>query len=385
MALSKEKQNEKNIIWECQTNPNPWDTNEEAEWTPYSHDKSLIIEEAYTSGKHEIILDENYCINLRYFIQQYIDDSYGQRPIRRRIIMNLSLIDKKIVNTISCSFTQRLSTPLGLACSCNITTDTNLHGSPFIQRWVLSFNQGNVNIKFDKLFPVLKEGLTKEGMIQNPDQIDEILKLLIKVQEDTLGKSSDKKMDELERCCANLYTKDCYIYRSLNNALCSNDQSKLYTLGPYAYVLFNFIGKKAQKKFSIRDQCRKIIPKKKVEKTILYRTDRSFGNNVETYRQAIGDTTKHFKWLQFVSTSRDENVALTFPGDILYKIYMQSYSSIEDQITDMVEFSDMPHEKEVLLLPGVIFTVDRIYFDHQIKRHIIYIQIHSSYIHKIQS
>jgi hypothetical protein len=63
----------------------------------------------------------------------------------------------------------------------------------------------------------------------------------------------------------------------------------------------------------------------------LYRGDRNSDSIIEEYRRAAGDNSKHFKWLPFVSTSRDRAIAEEFPGSVLYIIEILSYSSNEDR------------------------------------------------------
>jgi hypothetical protein len=117
---------------------------------------------------------------------------------------------------------------------------------------------------------------------------------------------------------------------------------------------------------------------------ILYRGDRNSGNTVEEYRQAAGDHSKYFKWLPFVSTSSDRNVAEEFAVDVLYIIEMRSYLSNEDQFTDLTTISDYDYEKEILLLPGVQFQVEKVEFDNENGLHLVYININSSYVSKLK-
>ncbi len=84
--------------------------------------------------------------------------------------------------------------------------------------------------------------LIKEGQTDTKNKVSEIEAALRKVGNETQEKSSDKKLKELQECCSKLYTKGCYIYRAINAALSDDDPTKLYTLGPFCYLLFNYIG-----------------------------------------------------------------------------------------------------------------------------------------------
>jgi hypothetical protein len=302
---------------------------------------------------------------------------------------------------------ERYSSRLGLVLSCSATGDTTYYGSSFVHNWLLMFTEGKMKITFDTIFPALKKGLIHEGQIDKDklreidkdklreidkdklrkiDKLREIEELLTNVEKKTRGKSSKKRIKELQKCCAKLYTEPCFIFRVLNTALRDNDQSKLESLGPLAYLLFNFIDRRFKDNSLIRDSFRRIVRPNEIKSMILYRGECNSNNIIEEYRSAAGDKSKNFKWLSFVSTSLDRNIAegFAFPDDILYIIEIQSYLSNEDRFTDLSEISQFPKEKEILLLPGVQFQVNEVSFDEEKKLHLVYIKINSSYISKLK-
>jgi hypothetical protein len=246
------------------------------------------------------------------------------------------------------------------------------------------FTKGKMKVTFDTIFPVLVKGLIKEGEIDTEDSVPEIEAMLKEVERETHGKSSTKKMKQLQDCCAKLYTKGCYIYRVVNAALRDNDQRKLYTLGPFSYLLFSYIGRRFKGHFSIVDRLRGVFHSNEIHSMILYRGDCNSASTVEEYRRAAGDNSKYFKWLPFVSTSRNRTQAENFSRGVLYIIEMRYYSFNEDQFTDLSICSDYPKEEEILLLPGVQFQVNKLEFDHEKGLQLIYIKIKSSYISKLK-
>jgi hypothetical protein len=374
---------ENEFIWEYQTNVDP---TRRLEWTPFSNAKSSVIEEAYKSQLEEIFIDENCRINLRCYIQKHINEPYREEAIRRQrqgYLPSIISIDEQKKD--ESSFCGRLCSPLGEVLNCSTTKDTTYYGSSFINTWLLMFTKGKMKVTFDTIFPALVKGLIKEGEIDTKDNVSEVETMLNMVERETHGKSSKEKMEQLQDCCAKLYTKDCYIYRVVNAALRGNDQTKVYTLGPYSYLLFNYIGRRFKGHFSIADRLRGVFKSNKIHSMILYRGDRDSASTVEEYRRAAGDNSKYFKWLPFVSTSRDRAQAEKFlRGGVLYIIEMRYYSFNEDQFTDISICSDFPTEEEILLLPGVIFQVNKLEFDHEKGIQLIYIKIKSSYISKLK-
>jgi hypothetical protein len=372
------------FIWECQTNDDPWDPKQTAEWTPYSDTKSSTIEEAYKHGSKEICVDENYVIDLRHYVQQHINDLQRQRPVRRRRCRLRSTIPINKENEYESSRRERFSSPLELVSSRSATGDITYYGSSFVHTWLVMFTKGKMKVTFDAIFPVLVKGLIKEGQTDTKNEMPDIETMLSEVEKETYGKSSEQRMNRLQDCCAKLYTKGCYIYRVVNAALRDDDRTKLYTLGPFCYLLFNYIGRRFKDNSSIRNRLRRFLRPNEIKSMILYRGDRNSGNTVEEYRQAAGDHSKYFKWLPFVSTSSDRSVAEEFAVDVLYIIEMRSYLSNEDQFTDLTTISDYDYEKEILLLPGVQFQVDKVEFDNEKGLHLVYININSSYVSKLK-
>ncbi|CAF1203722.1 unnamed protein product [Adineta steineri] len=378
MASSVEEELQTDFIWEWKTNIDPWNETEIEKWTRYSDDISSIIEKAYTERLEQVSINKDYCINLNCHVQYHISDPSRQRPVRRRR-NPLPLITSIGGETRDEAMRhERLSSPLGSPLRCGVTGDTTYYGSLFIQEWLFDFTKGKMEFTFDNIFPFLLDGLIKEG--ETKSQTIPFEMELRKVEEGTRGQKSKKRIAKLETCCAKLYTTESFIYRVVNMALRNNDQTKSLTLGPFCYLLFCYIGRRFEDNSRLRDRVRHAFSLNKMQTIKLYRGDFVCDETLEEFRQAAGDNTKHFKWLPFVSTSTDENVAKTFAKNILYKIEIPSYSLKEDQLRDLNSVAQIKDEKEILLLPGVQFHVNKLEIDNETKRHTAEIKIHLSYI-----
>jgi hypothetical protein len=74
---------ENEIVWEYQTNRDPWDNAQTSEWTPYPAGISSVVEQAFQSGTDQATIGDLYSIDFRELAQISIEKSSRQRPIRR--------------------------------------------------------------------------------------------------------------------------------------------------------------------------------------------------------------------------------------------------------------------------------------------------------------
>jgi hypothetical protein len=146
-----------------------------------------------------------------------------------------------------------------LVSSYSTSIDTNYHGSPFVTDWLLTFANGETNVKFNLIFPALVQGLKQEGQSEPKAVVDEIIDSLNKVRNETRTKSETKKIEQLQDCCAKLYMKNCYIYRVLNTALRDDDRTKLNSLGPFCYMVYNYTGRHLNDQISILHRLRQFF------------------------------------------------------------------------------------------------------------------------------
>lgn len=377
LSAASETSLEGEFIWIRQTKINSWNAAHKIEWTPYSNPTSSVIESAYQRGDNETVIDQTYRIDLKHFVEVRIDDSNEQRPIRRQLRCCSSVLSD-IETERENSRSERLSFSLNSVLNCSTSEDTNYHGSSFITDWLLKFTKGKLNVTFNSIFPVLVQGLQYEGQSAPVEEIEDIVTELNDVKARIHGKKEEKKIQDLKVCCAKLYTKECYIFRAVNTALRDNDRSKLETLGPYCYLVYNYIGRD-DNNLSIYHRFRQRFGLIKSQSMVVYRGDYISSEVLEKYRRASGNNAKYFKWLPFVSTSLRRNVAEVFAHNVLYIIELQHHST-NDQFTSLNTISAFREEEEIILRPGVRFLVDKMQFDELTERHLVYIKIVPSYV-----
>jgi hypothetical protein len=360
-----EASDENEFTWAYETN----DT-----WIPFSDGISSSIEKAFQQGSKEIFIDGIYRIDLEDFVRENVNDQKHKQSIRRRRVSKSSFS-----NEDESRRNERFSFHLECVSRCSASADTNYYGSPFIAEWYLTFTKGKRNITFDSIFHVLVQGLREEGPKNESKCVDDIVNNLNKIRDEVLQKSEKQKMEELENYCARLYTKSCFIHRIVNIALRNNDHTKQRTLGPYCLLVFNYIGRHVDDDFSIRRRLRQSFRSTKPQLMTVFRGDCISREMIEEYQQAVGNKSKYFKWLPFVSTSRDQTVAECFLGNVLYKIQLER-SLLKDQLVDISSISSFNDEEEILLQPGVRFQVDKVELDKIKYLPLVSINIVPSYV-----
>lgn len=358
------------------------DEAQQIEWTPYSDVTSSIIENAYQCDDDEIVIDQIYRIDLKHFVEISIYDSNEQRLISRQHRCCPSILNDPNTERDN-GRGKRLSFPLNSATNCSTSEDTNYHGSSFITDWLLKFTKGKLNVTFDSIFPVLVQGLKHEGQSAVAQEIEYIINELNNIEIRTRRKKEEKKMDELKVCCVKLYTQECYIFRVVNTALRDNDRSKLDTLGPYCYLVYNYIGRDANNG-SIYHRFQQALGLIKSQPMFVYRGDYISSELLEKYRHASSENNiKYFKWLPFVSTSLNRKIAEKFAYNVVYIIELQRHST-NDQFAGLSTLSAYQEEEEIILRPGVRFLVAKVQFDDLTKRYLVYTRIIPSYVSNLK-
>ncbi|CAF0729009.1 unnamed protein product [Adineta steineri] len=277
---------------------------------------------------------------------------------------------------------KRLSIQLGKALRCGADMDKQFYGSAYVDAWLLTFTQGKGGIKFDAIFNELIAGIEVEGRIDPKDEknMNKIVKTLNILKNETTQLKNKHRIKRLQQCCVTLYTQDTYVCRVVNTALREEDQSKLRTVGPFCYLLFNNISYHENHHSSISYRFRQLSQLFESEMTTLYRGDFISDELFEEYQKSIDQRTIYFKWRSFVSTSTSEQVARQF-GDhnILYELQLDHHSA-EDQCIKLTSLTQFSEENEILLRPGVRFRIIKIESHVCEFRHKITIEILPSYI-----
>lgn len=352
--------NMRKITWHWKANADPW-SNEPDKWSMFTDTIGQQIERAYQSGQSEVIVDEQYKIDLKRFLQVDINDFDKQRPVRR------SSGNGDILN-----FYRRERFNFSQPVRRSVVDDTLYYGCNFITDWVIHFTTGTLKIKTKPLIEALINGINHEG--ERLNHLGEAQQLCSEIQS-----VKNKTMEKLQRCCARLYTKPCFLFKLVNKTLRDADYSKLITLGPFCYLLFNYIGIRNNEYLSIHNRLKRFVKHENdISEITVYRGETLLPEDIETYRQAVGKGDV-YKWLSFISTSRSRDVAEEFGSNVLHIITIKRSSS-NDQYVDLQPITYCGSEEEILLRPGVRFQIDSSYDDAGSGRCVFHIRIEPSFV-----
>jgi hypothetical protein len=335
----------KTVEWMWKSNSDPF-SEEPAEWNHYSDVENMIIETAYPNKQSRAILDDYY-IDFNENLQVSNQDSYKQRPVKRVVRKRE---DKHLREE------RFMDLPVGSGRSFG-----GQYGwvSPFIVevRRHLGLQPEELPSKKPNLVPILVEkaadGIVKEGKhIGKQREAEEMA--------NTLLKKKHKGMKEVWRCCAYLYSLESFLYKTLNAAMrlvgSKDDEqvwrSKVRTLGPFCLLLWD-------DPFNKKVKC-------DIE---LYRGATLKPEQIDTYKEMAKHEDEYGSFQGFASCSRNRSKAEEF-GNVLFIMKV-----LFAFIADLSELSEYPDEEEELVTPGVSFRVERVEFDPEKDKHLIYLEL----------
>ena len=195
----------KHVEWMWKSNPDPFDKTQPEEWSHYSDVENLIIEEAFSTKQHKVLIDD-YCIDFDKKVQISKNDPDKQRHVKR-MVRNRE--DKHLREERFVDAPIHGKRPFGGAYGWV---------SPFIVevRRHLCLQPEQLPSKDPTLIPILVEkaalGIIEEGnQIGRPREAEHLAKALLKMK--------GKKMKEVWQCCAYLYSLEGFLYKKLNEAM----------------------------------------------------------------------------------------------------------------------------------------------------------------------
>jgi hypothetical protein len=153
-------------------------------------------------------------------------------------------------------------------------------------------------------------------------------------------------ISSLLRMCASFYTRNTFLYRRANQFLRSSAESDQETgrnLGLYIGLLrecFCVVGGRS--------------PLSWLSPAVVYRGANFSLDIVADYARRPDEL---IRWQGFTSSSRDEGVALGFPGNVLFEI------SLKNSVASLDDISAYSREQEVILSPYQTFSLDSIRWD----------------------
>ena len=338
----------KQTEWMWKSNPNPWSKSEPAVWSHYSDVENLIIEEAFSNKLSDAMLDDYY-IDFKHKVQISSDDDNKQRPVQR---VQCNREEKHLREDRFTTDPISPKRPFG-----------GEYGwvSPFIieVRRYLGLRRNQLPSKDEDIVPMIVEKAAS-GIIEEGKQIGkrcEAGKLA-----NLLREKKDKGIEEVWKCCAYLYSLESFLYKKLNEAtrlIGSNDHEKVWrrkvrTLGPFCLLLWdNPFNKKLKTNMT------------------LYRGAKLTDDQIAIYKNMAGDLEEYRSFQSFTSCSRNPQMAENFQNaNVLFVMEVLFAFTVDVSI-----ISQYPHEEEELITPGVGFNVQRVEFDNDTKKHVIYLQL----------
>ena len=291
------------------------------QWTRYRDLEMDMIEEAFQQKQSQILLDR-YRIDFRSLLEIHLTDENQTRAVKRELSSHRQ--------RYSCEYRFSSSLPL-----TSIESSSSCHSfdswCPFLSAWFKSPSGRRASLDFSRCLEACAQGIIKEATSQQNHSMAEAVYMAEKIRQ-----CSSKTRIEVAQLCIGFYTRDSFLYRTLNKALREKDLSKLETLGPVCYLVTNY------SRVS-RDYIGTV-----------YRGMHLSSNEIQAYRQAVGQWKT---WISFASTSKDLRVAKAFKGNTLFVIEITETTATSARAYDIAHLSRFPDEDEVLVLVGIAFQI----------------------------
>ena len=306
----------------------------------------LSLRKAFQQKLSEAILDD-YHINFEHLLQISNNDEKRQRPVRRvvnerrtqsgglregRFVANAIIPETSFGLPSTCSFLEE-------ACEQNFGLSCDEAGDPAL---------------LSAIVEKTVEGIIIEGKkVGKQKHAEWMVRKLLSVKEGT--------REEVARCCAELYSRDSFLFRKLNESMrlqtdrLNEQHQKLWrikarTLGLFAFLLEMLPNPRTDKKMTV------------------YRGADLTESLIEQYCQSSGNSLNGFSFLAFSSTSRNREKAEFAAGNILFILDIN-----EDDGRDLAPYSTFD-EEETLLIPPFFFSIESCSFDDSIKKWIIHLR-----------
>ena len=182
-----------------------------------------------------------------------------------------------------------------------------------------------------------------------------------------LREKKGKEMKEVWPCCAYLYSLETFLYKKLNEAMrLVGDgekeevwRNKVKTLGPFGLLLWD-------DPFNTR---------MKTDIT-LYRGATLSEEQIAKYGEMAKGSDDYRSFQAYTSCSRNRQKAEKFGNALFIMEVVFAF------IADLSHLSEYAAEEEELVTPGVCFSVQRLEFDREINKHLIYLKLRQRFSSK---
>jgi len=320
------------------------------DWHPYADKENTIIEAAFKSGQNDVTLN-NYLIDFRRNLQISNSNVNKQLSVKR---MEYTEDKKQLREERFIPNPVAPTRPYG-----------GLYGfiSPFIKEVVkdLNLTREQLPSKDKKIVPLILEkaalGIIEEGKkIRMQSEAERLANIL------RTKKSAGIRA--VWECCAKIYSIESFLYKRLNEnmRLIGSDEheqvwrSELCTLGPFCLLLWD----------------NPSISRSTMPGTILYRGAYLSDDLITLFKDDYSKDPKPIRSFQaFTSCTRNRSVAEQFrSANVLFIMRVRIAFS-----ANLSSLSEYPNEEEELLWPGVCFTIERMEFDNDTNKHLIFLTL----------
>lgn len=215
--------------------------------------------------RDEVTISGNYKVIFLDYVQVNTHDTCKQRRVIRRQMDSQDRITRMEINN------HRLGDDA--IPKVSFGQDTDFQGCKFIVDWFEMNICGKKKNSESEVVGLAIDGIWVEADIY-PDRrkavqdVIRFVKQLLQVQLASIHKTHEVYV--------RLYTEDSFLYHMVNKALREEAPTKLETMGPFYYLLYNYTGSAAKKQGQLP---------KKIE---LYRGERLSPDIIEAYENALG-------------------------------------------------------------------------------------------------
>ena len=157
-----------------------------------------------------------------------------------------------------------------------------------------------------------------------------------------LEECKTKAKHDATEFCVHLYTRESFLYKVLNMVLLNVDQSKLHTLGPFCFLIREYLRYRASFVGTV------------------YRGVYLTSDHIRSYKKAVGTWRS---WPSYTSTSKRREMS-EIRGNTLFIIEIMDIELSPQRAFDLSAISQFPDE-EVLLLADVWFQIMSVEQDDQ--------------------
>ena len=290
---------------------------ESTQWEPYGDIEMDIIEEAFQEGKVEVNLGTRR-INFLQLVEIKQDEQQRSRPVRREFHAHWNGHNRSW-RFLGEQSEHKSSTYKPYDAWC-----------PLLTAWFQTSTGKAALVDFSKCVDACVDGILAEAAHHPEPSLVEAKYIVSKIRQH--AKISKKAVSQI---CVHFYTKNSFLYPTLNQALRDEDLSKVDTLGPICYL--------------IRNHCRYSEP----FSGTTYRGVQLSEEEIIDYENDIGLWKT---WSAYTSTSQDQEVAEAF-GNTLFIISLTEVRLNSQRAIDISPVSHYPKEREVLIPAGTVFQI----------------------------